>query len=179
MASRKHKHQQQQTSPEPCDVAGCTASGEYKAPKHRHGAREYYHFCIDHIREFNKRYNFFDGMADDDVQAFMKDAVTGHRPTWRLGQGPDITTLDLEQRLRAMFDHAPAPYGLPLVPAKVRDALELLDLQHPTDTSSIKQHYKQLAKIYHPDVNKSEDATEKFREITDAYHTLIEHYRLI
>ena len=35
--------------------------------------------------EYNAKYNYFNGMSDDAVAAFQKDAVVGHRPTWSMG----------------------------------------------------------------------------------------------
>ena len=46
---------------------------------------EYYRFCVDHVRQYNQTYNYFDGMNDSQVDEFRKDALTGHRPTWKVG----------------------------------------------------------------------------------------------
>ena len=46
---------------------------------------EYYNFCVDHVRQYNHSYNYFDGMSDVEVDEFRKDAITGHRPTWKSG----------------------------------------------------------------------------------------------
>ena len=51
----------------------------------------YYLFCLDHVRQFNASYNYFDGWSNAEVEAFQKDAVIGHRPTWKAGsagEGP-------------------------------------------------------------------------------------------
>ncbi len=37
------------------------------------------------MREYNASYNYFDGMSDEQVSDFQKDAMTGHRPTWKVG----------------------------------------------------------------------------------------------
>ena len=66
-----------------CEWPGCKAAGAHRAPKGREN--EYYRFCLEHVREFNHSYNFFKGMSDDDVARFQKDALTGHRPTWKTG----------------------------------------------------------------------------------------------
>ena len=39
------------------------------------------------MREYNQSYNFFQGMSDEDVLEYQKDAITGHRPTWKMGTG--------------------------------------------------------------------------------------------
>jgi DnaJ-class molecular chaperone len=49
---------------------------------------------------------------------------------------------------------------------------EVLGVSNKADISEIKKAYKQLAKQYHPDKNKSPEAAEKFKEISVAYDTL-------
>src|SRR4051812_18165488 len=66
-----------------CEWAGCPNKGPHRAPKGRENSRDYWHFCIDHVREYNQSYNFFQGMNPDDVARYQKDALTGHRPTGR------------------------------------------------------------------------------------------------
>ena len=56
-------------------------------PKGRGNEKDYWRFCLDHVREYNQSYNFFAGMSDDAVMAYQKDALTGHRPTWKMGTG--------------------------------------------------------------------------------------------
>jgi len=46
---------------------------------------QYFCFCLDHVREYNASYNYFQGMTDADVARYQKDAVIGHRPTWAMG----------------------------------------------------------------------------------------------
>ena len=65
-----------------CEMPGCVAAAEHKAPKHR-GLNEYYHFCLQHVREYNKAWNFFHGMSEKEVQAHMEKARYGERPTWQ------------------------------------------------------------------------------------------------
>src|SRR5688500_13791324 len=68
-----------------CEWPGCACEATHRAPKGRLREREYWRFCIDHVREYNHSYNYFAGMSDDAVSAFQKDAVIGHRPTWAMG----------------------------------------------------------------------------------------------
>src|ERR1700761_8560618 len=68
-----------------CEWAGCKNKGGHRAPKGRDNSREYWNFCLDHVREYNQSYNFFQGMNPDDVARYQKDALTGHRPTWKMG----------------------------------------------------------------------------------------------
>src|SRR6201991_2692254 len=68
-----------------CEWTGCQNKGAHRAPKGRDNQREYWHFCLDHVREYNQNYNFFSGMNADAVARYQKDALTGHRPTWKMG----------------------------------------------------------------------------------------------
>ena len=57
----------------------------HRAPKGRDREKEYWRFCLEHVREYNNSYNFFAGMSDDAVSQYQKDALIGHRPTWKMG----------------------------------------------------------------------------------------------
>src|SRR5207248_5216903 len=68
-----------------CEWPNCAAPATHRAPKGRLREREYWRFCLEHVREYNHSYNYFAGMSEDAVARYQKDAVTGHRPTWRMG----------------------------------------------------------------------------------------------
>ena len=68
-----------------CDWKGCANAATHRAPKARPRENEHWRFCIEHVREYNHSYNYFAGMSDAAVAQFQKDAITGHRPTWKLG----------------------------------------------------------------------------------------------
>src|SRR5437773_7687146 len=68
-----------------CEWPGCASGGTHRAPKGRMREREYWRFCLEHVREYNQSYNYFSGMSEDAVARYQKDAVTGHRPTWKMG----------------------------------------------------------------------------------------------
>jgi len=70
-----------------CEWHGCKEKAAHRAPKGRGRENEYWRFCLDHARAYNQSYNFFTGMSDAAVMAYQKDALTGHRPTWKMGTG--------------------------------------------------------------------------------------------
>ena len=58
-----------------CEHKGCDLAGEFKSPKHGGGFRM---FCKRHAAEYNKKWNFFDGMTEDEVKDFNEAARHGH-----------------------------------------------------------------------------------------------------
>ena len=70
-----------------CEWQGCRNEATHRAPKGRGREKDYWRYCLEHVREYNQNYNFFQGMSDDDVRKYQKDALTGHRPTWKMGTG--------------------------------------------------------------------------------------------
>ena len=54
----------------------------------------------------------------------------------------------------------------------VNKCYEVLGLTPPCSEEQLKVAYRKMAKEWHPDVNKSPEATEKFKEIQVAYETL-------
>ncbi len=79
-----------------CQWDGCAEAGTHRAPVGRMREGEYFRFCFDHVREYNKGFNYFSGLADSEIARFQKEALTGHRPTWSMGvnaaarSSPDI-----------------------------------------------------------------------------------------
>jgi len=167
-----------------CDHPGCQLQASYRAPKGRHREGEYFRFCLQHVQEYNKGYNYFAGMKDDEVSAYQKDALTGHRPTWTLGVNPKGEGARVEPDvldplgLFAAARRAQASAGAE-APAKPRvgrvaaKAFETLGLDESSGKEAIRARYKVLVKRLHPDANGGDRSREdKLREIINAYNTL-------
>jgi hypothetical protein len=159
-----------------CAHPGCSAPGEFRAPMGRMREGQYFCFCLDHVREYNATYNYFNGMTDDDVMRYQKDAITGHRPTWKMGANRQ------EQSAPGMHDpfhmrnanHAgPKSSRTPRHGVAARKALHVLGLDDDANTPEIKARYKELVKRLHPDANGGDRANEeRLREIINAYNVL-------
>ena len=67
----------------PCDWPGCRVAGASRAPKSRDLMHEHYWFCQPHAGEYNKNWDFFAGMSEDDVRKAQEARATGERPTWQ------------------------------------------------------------------------------------------------
>jgi curved DNA-binding protein CbpA len=180
--------------PEPaqraCAISGCTAAGTHRAPKGRNAEGEYFWLCLDHVREYNKSYNYFSGMNDAAIQAFQKDASIGHRPTWKMGVN---ARPDEAQRPTARFkfgfaDQGEDPFHLFGDGFQTRDAepeqrrrphnmelksLRTLGLDARATAAEVKARYKLLVKRHHPDANGGDRSLEdRLREIIQAYSYL-------
>jgi hypothetical protein len=170
-----------------CQWKGCQSVGLYKAPVGRGQEGKYYLFCLDHVRQFNASYNYFEGWSTAQVEAFQKDALIGHRPTWKTGTGGEMRGAGHHRPSRgaftgafvdphAFFDGrlgrdkaAPARRLKPLE----KKSLEALDLTEGADRDRIKHRFKELVKRHHPDANGGDKRSEnKLREIIQAYNYL-------
>lgn len=172
----------------PCEWRGCGRAGGYRAPKGRMREGQYHNFCLDHVREYNRSYNYFAGMADDDVAAYQRSASTGHRPTWTMGvdhaNGSASTTSGHVWAAGfsdsfGVFDGAfrrrqpeTEPADRPLKNLE-RRSFRVLDLDGSETGTEIKARYKSLVKLLHPDANGGDRSSEdRLRQIIQAYHYL-------
>ena len=168
-----------------CDQSDCTKVGEFRAPMGRDREGQYFCFCLDHVREYNATYNYFNGMSDDAVARYQKDALVGHRPTWNMGvnraaRGFREDGVDPHGeadplgmfRGRPGFAASPTPRR-PRYSDATMKALALLDLDEAADLPAVKTRYKELVKRLHPDANGGDRSSEdKLREIIRAYKFL-------
>ncbi len=159
-----------------CQAEGCKQVGEYKAPKSREQLEDYIWFCLDHIRERNKQWDYFSGMKGEEIEAFIHDSVTGHRPTWSRESRLRDNYFTLQDKIYEFLHNSkPSAPPKPHLPAKTRNALAIMDLSHPYTLKQLKTNYRALVKKYHPDINKNDkESEEKFKKITTAYKYLME-----
>lgn len=174
-----------------CEWPSCAAPATHRAPKGRLRETEYWRFCLDHVREYNHSYNFFAGMSTDDIAHYQREAVIGHRPTWKMGMnGGKPTARSHSSRLRPEFASDPfgvfREFGDPsgagaaterkearVVRNAERKALDALGLEANASPQEVKTRFKALVKRHHPDVNGGDRSSEeKLREIIQAYNYL-------
>ncbi len=165
-----------------CHVPGCNAPGEYKAPVSRDNLNHYTWFCLDHIREHNQRWDYFSGMDRNEIEDFLKDSVTGHRPTWTRESQVNQQYSKLQDAIYEFLNMGakrPERKVSPALPAKTRKALATLDMEYPYEAKALKLQYRALVKKHHPDVNKGNKQSEElFKQITAAYHYLSEQLKV-
>ena len=163
-----------------CEMPGCLEAGAYRAPKSPDLLDEYFWFCKDHIREYNLKWNFFQGTSDDDFQKFLdKDRLWG-RETQPFGKRPDEgrvwSRLGVNDPIEILGEKATQNPGRSnsnltrKLPAPERKALEILDARDTWTKPEIRKQYKSLVKDLHPDMNGgNRDDEERLQEVVWAW----------
>ena len=180
------KDRRAKTNGPDCEWAGCKEKATHKAPKGRGREKDYWNYCIAHVRQYNANYNYFVGMKDDEVLAYQKDALTGHRPTWKMGTGnvPGGSTvgpnaqdpLNLFREFNSGSNwrrKAERVEPKRTIRNAERKAFETLGLDIGAESVEIKARFKELVKRHHPDANGGDRSSEdRLVEIIQAYNYL-------
>jgi len=165
-----------------CDVNGCTEPAEHRAPKSPGRLNDFFWFCLDHVRVYNKSWNYYANMSDDEVENAIRRATTWERPSWRFGTRRNDGRAYDPSRFRddfGLFDED-GPGGSASDGADRRTpatpearAAAVMGLTLPITMQELKTRYKELAKLNHPDRNGGDkDAEERLKLINEAYTTL-------
>jgi DnaJ-domain-containing protein 1 len=182
MALSRFQRAAEEAAERPCDHTGCEAGGAYRAPKSPSALNDHYWFCLDHVREYNKSWNYFSDMSPDEIEKYQRDDVTGHRPTWRIGVNGAANSDDNIRDDLGVFEAGGLNFGdqaeqrdfLKPLPAPQRDALAEMNLDPSASLEEIKARYKELAKKFHPDLNAGDtQAEEQFKSVNQAYTYLL------
>ena len=162
----------------PCDMPGCTAAGEYRAPKSRTALKDYWWFCLEHVRTYNAGWDFYKGMTPGEIEAQLRLDAGWQRPTWPLGRlGSSSTEDELVRDPLQLLASGRLKRGRhrdpDQVPPELRGPLATLGLSWPTTLAQVKTRYKELAKRHHPDANGGDRAAEeRLKVINLAYAAL-------
>jgi hypothetical protein len=137
-----------------CDREGCDEPGDRPAPKSPN-SRERWYFCESHAAEYNKNWNYFEGLTAEEAAAREAE----------------------DQRGAAGYRHAGHyAWGGPGDGTRSRDemrALGVLELESDAGFDEVKASYRRLAKANHPDVKPGDQAAaERFRQVQAAYDVL-------
>ncbi len=171
-----------------CDNHDCNAKGEFRAPKSRIQLNDYYLFCLEHIKEYNKSWDFYKGLSVNQIENSMREDIIWNRPSWPLKGNPQKVIEQINQFFNDQEDYIdPKNNQKDFFKGKILDknmtneenaALRALEMNLPINLEKIKKKYKKLVKIFHPDVNgNNKIAEEKFKEINKAYRILLEKFK--
>ncbi len=157
-----------------CDVQGCPHPAAYRAPKSRDHLRDYYWFCLEHVRAYNAGWDYYKGMSPGEIEVNLRADTGWQRPTWPLGRNGGIgEALEAELAAFAGIGRARATPSEERPPPELREALGVLGLQWPVTREAARLRYRELAKRHHPDANGGDkSAEERLKTINLAYATL-------
>lgn len=158
----------------------CSDHGEYRAPKDRN-LKDHYWFCLEHVQEYNKAWNYFSGMSMSDIEDYINRATIWDRPTQRYDTMANFEAIKRKAWQTYHFTDQEPPkdstgsynYSGFQRNTPEFDALIIMGLEPPLDLDKLKERYRSLAKKYHPDTNRDDpDAEELLKKINMAYTVL-------
>ena len=166
-----------------CDWNNCSVEGHYKAPKERDNSKNFRLLCLEHIKEFNKNWNYFSGMNDQEIIEFLRSDMIWHKPTqsfsssdnffkilWNNALKDEMNKLNFNNEFNHMnkfkFNNTDIK------------AFGILGVTVGLKWEKIKEKFKKLVKKFHPDMNAGNKKFEnKLKIITLAYTQLKNTYR--
>ncbi|WP_244465700.1 J domain-containing protein [Devosia chinhatensis] len=169
-----------------CDWVGCEEPGEYRAPKGVRSEGQYHNFCLEHVRHYNKAFNYFAGMSPDELDealhsppkaetrsSFATGSAGAARAAGRQAAQPGEKYGDpfgVFARYRYQQSKRPATERVKPLNEQDRRALETLGFTKHAKSDDIKAAYKALVKKHHPDVNGGDASSEeRLRSVIAAY----------
>ncbi len=158
-----------ETSQRQCEHEGCEKPGLYRAPKAPDVLDEYFWFCQEHVREYNLKWNFFDGTTEAEMNAQLSKDKVWERQT-RAFSDPEARAWarlgieDPHQVLGANATRNPGkdrPGGGRRLPPTERQAIEILDARDTMTKAELRKSYRALIKVLHPDINGGDRSQEE------------------
>ena len=160
-----------------CEWSKCKKIGVYKAPVEKDNSKNFRLLCLEHIKAFNKSWNYFSDMNDREIEDFIKSDLTWHKPTKSFGSSENFFRIlwvnALDDKSSILKNSVFKNFNRSKLSDKDKDALKILGLKNDTNWSDIQKRFKMLVKKYHPDKNQgSKKYEDVLKKITLAYSQL-------
>ena len=158
-----------------CYKKNCLNPGIFKAPKSRNEITNYIWFCEEHIKSYNKEWNYLKDMSQREIERHIELDTIGWRPTWNFSTAK-IRLKNFEKIFSNCFDFFKKKNQTRINRNNLllKKALKTLNINNENITISlIENKYKNLVKKYHPDKNKgNKKYEEKFKNINQAFEEI-------
>ena len=160
-----------------CDWQNCNEIGSYRAPVERDNSKKYRLLCLKHIKLFNKSWNYFENMNDQEIEYFIKSDLTWHKTTKKFDSSENFFHIlwnnALEDKLNIFKSSNFKDFKKTKISQTDLDALHVMELNDEVKWEQIQLKFKELVKKYHPDKNQgNKKFEEKLKKITLAYSQL-------
>jgi len=165
-----------------CAYPGCDQPGEFKAPLEPSGfdgPGEWRFLCLEHVREHNARYNYFEGMSPEQIQEAQSPLAGWDRHTRAFasaGADPPPAWSDFADPLDAIgarFRGRTSQGAEARFNRNERRALSVLGLGDDADRHALRRSYSRLVRRFHPDKNGGDRSHERrLGEVIEAYQLL-------
>jgi len=161
-----------------CEWKNCKEFGTYKAPAEKDNSKNFKLLCKEHIKMFNKNWDYFDGMSQEEIKIFLKSDLTWHKPTQKFASSDNFFNILWNNALSDKFkffkqEKMKNDFTIRKLSEKDKDAFRIMELELNADWSIIQKKFKTLVKKFHPDRNAGNKRFEdKLKKITLAYSHL-------
>ncbi|TRO92655.1 J domain-containing protein [Glycocaulis profundi] len=173
-----------------CEYPKCQTKATVRAPKAPDRLNEHYWFCQSHAAEYNRNWNFFEGMSESAARAYQESASYGHRPTWNFRSGSTArrnaqkASVDWQSAFIdpfTVFGDRPPPGQKSKTsrpegprPGRLQEkALDAMGLEFGAEKSAIRKRYAELVRAYHPDSNGGDRTHEAaLQKVVASYQIL-------
>ena len=158
-----------------CEWSNCKESGEFKAPLEKDNSRKFRWLCEEHVKLFNKNWNYFEGMRQNEIEDFLKSDLTWHRPTQKFGSSDNFFNILWNNALNDKFNFFKQEKDINTLKGnklseKDKDAFIIMELEFTASWPIIQKKFKTLVKKFHPDRNAGDKKFEnKLKKVTLAY----------
>ena len=184
------------TSQRRCEWPGCDTTAQYRAPRSARRPNEFRWFCLDHVRQFNAEWNFFDEFTEEEFDEVLEAGRVWERPTWSLGrvprwalglhphsEGNAWARWGFSDPFEVLGQCATLNPGRPegeqraprrrLAPEE-RDAMDVLGLSYKVESrAEVRTRYRELILMLHPDMNGGENPEpERLARVLKAWQVL-------
>lgn len=157
-----------------CDQENCDQPGYFKAPKSIK-SKEKYHFCLEHIKIYNKRWDFFAGKSQKQIYNFLKNDTLPNKPT-----RPMSERIHSKIHFEFGFDFFKENYSNKNQESKIskktehQNALDLFNLSPTFSKNDLKKSYNLLVKKNHPDLNGGNKKKETLLKKINKYYKVLQ-----
>ena len=167
-----------ETSTRICDHDGCEEAGKFRAPKAPDVLDEFFWFCQQHVRDYNLKWNFFDGTTEAEINAQQSKDKVWERATKPMTD-PEARAwarLGIEDPHQVLGKNATQNPGrggsaaARKLPPTEKRAIEILEAKPDATKADVRKSYKALIKVLHPDMNGGDRSQEdQLQEVVGAW----------